>query len=102
MPGYLHININLYFLQVYTNHITHIIIEHNKRKKRKKEKKKKKQQNKKKRKNPSHVINFNEPELLTAANHPRKTANKRNSTYPTATTLINVDESSKPLFVFYN
>ena len=36
--------------------------------------------------NLSHVINFNEPEILTTANHPRELLIKE-TTYPTATTL---------------
>ena len=37
-------------------------------------------------KNPSHVVNFNEPEILTKVNHPRELFLK-NSTYLIATTL---------------
>ena len=52
--------------------------------------------------NPSHVINFNEPEILTTANHPRELLIKETLLIQQQLPSINVDESSTPLFVFNN
>ena len=52
--------------------------------------------------NPSHVINFNKPEILTTANHPRELLIKETLLIQQQLPSINVDESSTPLFVFNN
>ena len=52
--------------------------------------------------NPSHVINFNEPEILTTANHPRELLIKETLLIQQQLPSINVDKSSTPLFVFNN
>ena len=52
--------------------------------------------------NLSHVINFNEPEILTTANHPRELLIKETLLIQQQLPSINVDELSTPLFVFNN
>ena len=54
--------------------------------------------------NPSHLIKFNEPEILTTANHPRELLIKETLLIQQQLPSINVEESSTPLlfFVFNN
>ena len=52
--------------------------------------------------NRSHINNFNEPEILTTANHPRKLLIKETLLIQHQLPSINVEESSTPLFVFNN